>query len=235
MTDIASLTEGIKADFETLIERVDLVNSELTVIVPAKHIRQVCLMLRDQKQYHFDMLIDICGVDYLHYGKSEWETNQATRYGFERGVKRLGTEPPAFDLAAVTDSPLQRFAVVYHLLSIKHNHRIRLRTFLNDNPPVVDSVQDIWKSADWFEREAFDLYGILFDGHADLRRILTDYGFIGHPFRKDFPLSGHVEVRYDKDQERVIYEPVDIEPRVLTPKIIRSNKHPDPSVEKKNV
>jgi NADH-quinone oxidoreductase subunit C len=99
----------------------------------------------------------------------------------------------------------------------------------------VDSVQDIWKSADWFEREAFDLYGILFDGHADLRRILTDYGFIGHPFRKDFPLSGHVEVRYDKDQERVIYEPVDIEPRVLTPKIIRSNKHPDPSVEKKNV
>ena len=116
-----------------------------------------------------------------------------------------------------------RFAVVYHLLSIKHNHRIRLRTFADDAMPVVDSVISIWNSANWFEREAFDLYGIVFDGHSDLRRILTDYGFIGHPFRKDFPLSGNVEMTYDEEQKRVIYQPVSIEPRTLVPRVIRDD------------
>jgi NADH-quinone oxidoreductase subunit C len=116
----------------------------------------------------------------------------------------------------------QRYAVVYHLLSISYNCRLRLRVFAPDDDfPVVDSVIGIWPSANWYEREAFDLYGIMFTGHPDLRRLLTDYGFIGHPFRKDFPLSGNVEMRYDPDKQRVIYQPVTIEPREITPRIIR--------------
>jgi len=117
----------------------------------------------------------------------------------------------------------ERFAVVYHLLSIKHNHRIRLKVFTGGEPPIVDSVIDVWNSANWFEREAFDLFGIVFDGHPDLRRILTDYGFVGHPFRKDFPLSGNVEVRYDPEKQRVIYQPVSIEPRINQPRVIRED------------
>ncbi len=116
-----------------------------------------------------------------------------------------------------------RFAVVYHLLSIRHNHRIRVRTFVTGEPPLVDSVVDIWNGANWYEREAFDLYGIVFEGHPDLRRILTDYGFIGHPFRKDFPISGNVEMRYDPEQGRVIYQPVSIEPRMNVPRVIRDD------------
>jgi NADH-quinone oxidoreductase subunit C len=119
-----------------------------------------------------------------------------------------------------------RFAAVYHLLSLAHNRRLRVRTFATDEGfPVVPSVQDIWPAANWFEREAFDLYGIVFDGHPDLRRLLTDYGFVGHPFRKDFPLSGHVEVRYDPEQGRVIYQPVTIEPREVTPRVIREGNY----------
>ena len=118
----------------------------------------------------------------------------------------------------------ERFAVVYHLLSLKNNARLRLRVFTGDaNPPIVKSVVDIWNSANWFERETFDLFGILFEGHPDLRRILTDYGFIGHPFRKDFPLIGNVEVTYDPDKGRVVYQPVTIEPRTLVPKVIRDD------------
>ena len=116
-----------------------------------------------------------------------------------------------------------RFAVVYHLLSVKNNHRVRLRTFVDGEVPLVPSVIDIWNSANWFEREAFDLFGIVFEGHPDLRRILTDYGFIGYPFRKDFPLSGNVEMRYDPEQKRVIYQPVSIEPRMLIPRVIRQD------------
>lgn len=115
-----------------------------------------------------------------------------------------------------------RFAVVYHLLSVTRNQRLRLRVFLDDEMPIVDSVIDVWNSANWYEREAFDLFGIIFEGHPDLRRILTDYGFIGHPFRKDFPLSGHVEMRYDPEKQRVVYQPVSIEPRVNVPRIIRA-------------
>ena len=122
----------------------------------------------------------------------------------------------------------QRFAVVYHLLSLTHNWRLRLRTFAaEDDFPVVDSVNDVWGSANWYEREAFDLYGIVFEGHPDLRRLLTDYGFVGHPFRKDFPVSGNVEMRYDPDQQRVIYQPVTIEPREITPRIIREENYAD--------
>jgi NADH-quinone oxidoreductase subunit C len=119
-----------------------------------------------------------------------------------------------------------RFAAVYHLLSLAHNRRLRVRTFATDEGfPVLPSVQDIWPAANWFEREAFDLYGIVFDGHPDLRRLLTDYGFVGHPFRKDFPLSGYVEVRYDPEQGRVIYQPVTIEPREVTPRVIREGNY----------
>ncbi len=121
-----------------------------------------------------------------------------------------------------------RFAAIYHLLSLKHNWRLRLRVFAaNDDFPVLESVIDIWACANWYEREAFDLYGIMFTGHPDLRRILTDYGFVGHPFRKDFPLSGNVEMRYDPDQKRVIYQPVTIEPRVITPRIVREQNYAD--------
>jgi len=116
-----------------------------------------------------------------------------------------------------------RFAVVYHLLSVEHNHRLRLKVFVDGEPPIIDSVVGIWASANWFERETFDLFGIVFDAHPDLRRILTDYGFVGHPFRKDFPLIGHVEMRYDEEQQRVIYEPVSIEPRINQPRIIRED------------
>ena len=121
-----------------------------------------------------------------------------------------------------------RFAAIYHLLSLKHNWRLRLRVFAaNDDFPVLESVIDIWACANWYERVAFDLYGIMFTGHPDLRRILTDYGFVGHPFRKDFPLSGNVEMRYDPDQKRVIYQPVTIEPRVITPRIVREQNYAD--------
>jgi NADH-quinone oxidoreductase subunit C len=122
----------------------------------------------------------------------------------------------------------RRFAVVYHLLSFSHNWRVRMRVFASDDEfPVVDSVAGIWPSANWFEREAFDLFGIVFTGHPDLRRILTDYGFVGHPFRKDFPLSGNVEMRYDPDQQRVIYQPVTIEPREVVPRVIREENYGD--------
>jgi NADH-quinone oxidoreductase subunit C len=132
------------------------------------------------------------------------------------------------DYSGYKDQPWEgpRFAVVYHLLSIAHNHRLRVRVFCpNDDLPIVSSVTDIWPSANWYEREAFDLYGVVFDGHPDLRRILTDYGFVGHPFRKDFPLSGNVEMRYDPTQGRVIYQPVSIEPREITPRIVREEHY----------
>jgi len=180
---------------------------------------EICTALRDESEFDFASLIDLCGVDYLTYGQSEWQTNSATDSGFSRGVNREVIVPDA----GTKFSP-RRFAVVYQLLSISNNLRLRLRVFTGEqNPPVVPSLIDIWSSANWYEREAFDLFGILFDGHPDLRRILTDYGFIGHPFRKDFPISGNVEVRYDEEQGRVIYQPVTIEPRVLVPKTIRAD------------
>ncbi|WP_295880090.1 NADH-quinone oxidoreductase subunit C [uncultured Thiohalocapsa sp.] len=187
---------------------------ELTLTVPAAEIKAVCTELRDDSALRFEQLIDLCGVDYAAYGKSEWATEEASTTGFGRGVDR--------DVDLDEDDP-QRFAVVYHLLSLEYNRRLRLKVYAGGAQPMVDSVVDVWTAADWFEREAFDLFGILFRGHPDLRRILTDYGFVGHPFRKDFPLSGHVAMRYDPDQGRVVYEPVEIEPRVLVPKVIRND------------
>jgi NADH-quinone oxidoreductase subunit C len=173
-------------------------------------------MLRDDDEFAFGQLSDLSGIDYLSFGQADWQTNGASDSGFSRGV--------ASPDAVLPDDVPARFAVVYQLLSIEHNTRVRLKAYLGGEPPRIDSVVAVWPCADWYEREAFDLFGILFNSHPDLRRILTDYGFIGHPFRKDFPLEGHVEVRYDLDKKRVIYQPVTIENRVLVPKVIRDDK-----------
>ena len=154
--------------------------------------------------------MDLCGVDYLTYGQSEW-AGDASNSGFSRGRHAQGEK----------DTHQQRFAVVYHLLSVSKNYRIRVKTFVNEAEPIIKSVTGIWSSADWYEREAFDLMGILFENHTDLRRILTDYGFVGHPLRKDFPLIGEVEMRYDEELGRVLYEKVSIEPNVSVPRVIR--------------
>lgn len=192
--------------------------------VQPDHWLEVCRTLRDEEVFAFEQLTDLCGVDHLGFGQDEWETESATTGGFSRGVEGLG--PGRFDWASRPESEVieQRFAVVVHLLSIRHNKRIRLRAFARDEGmPVLPSLVDIWTSADWYEREAFDLFGIVFEGHPDLRRILTDYGFTGHPFRKDFPLIGNVTVRYDAQKKRVVYEPVEIEPRVLVPRVLRDD------------
>ena len=199
---------------------------ELTFEVPADQLVSACRCLRDDPDLRFEQLIDLTGVDYLHHGRVEWVTESASNEGFSRGRDAAG--PSATHNPATAGNPGEgsgrRFAVVYHLLSVTHNRRIRLRAWCEPGePPMLDSVVGIWSSANWNEREAFDLFGILFRGHPDLRRILTDYGFVGHPFRKDFPLIGNVEVRYDEAKGRVVYEPVAIEPRTLVPRVIRAD------------
>ena len=184
-----NLAQRLRERFGDQLARCEAVGDELTVEVPAARLLPVCQALRDEPEFAFAQLIDLCGVDYLEYGDGSWSG--------------------------------PRFAVVYHLLSVARNHRLRLRAFAEGDPPMIDSVVPVWASANWYEREAFDLFGIVFEGHPDLRRILTDYGFIGHPFRKDFPLIGNVEMRYDPDRQRVVYEPVSIEPRVNQPRVIR--------------
>jgi NADH-quinone oxidoreductase subunit C len=190
---------------------------QVVVDVAPQVLRETCLVLRDEPTFSFEMMMDLCGIDYQEYGLDEWRKQSATLSGFSRGVMEQGHRAPT------EMKPKARFAVAYQLLSIKHNHRLRLKVFVPGEHPMLDSVYDIWQSSNWYEREAFDLYGILFKGHPDLRRILTDYGFIGYPFRKDFPISGTVEIRYDAGQERCIYEPVGIVPRTLVPKVIRDD------------
>ncbi len=180
------------------VKHLESALGELTLTVAASDYHVVCQTLRDDARLGFEQLMDLCGLDY-----SEYKDGAHSKF---------------------TDGP--RFAVVSHLLSVTHNWRLRVRVFaVNDDVPLVASVNDLWNSANWFEREAFDLYGIVFEGHLDLRRLLTDYGFVGHPFRKDFPTSGHVEMRYDADQKRVVYQPVTIEPREITPRIIREDNY----------
>lgn len=222
-----------KVSFESVVRefaeqekcQLEISRHEFTFTVDSKDAISVLTQLRDRQQFQFDQLMDISGIDYLEYGKTEWKTKQATDSGFSRGVSENTFGRFTFD-----DNPIDnameeaRFAAVYHLQSVAKNQRIRVKVFCEDNElPIVDSVCSIWSSANWYEREAFDLYGIVFDGHPDMRRLLTDYGFVGHPLRKDFPLVGHVEVRFDPSQGRVIYEPVSIEPRVLVPKVIRED------------
>jgi NADH-quinone oxidoreductase subunit C len=222
------LAEQLQQRFgEILLSIVDAVG-EVTIELASENLLEVATALRDEAGFAFEILVDLCGVDYAGFGKDEWVTGESSSTGFSRGVDPASSGR----LGAVTDEPVnagshdpKRFAAVYHLLSIRNNRRLRLRVFApEDELPVVPSVISVWNSANWYEREAFDLYGIVFDGHPDLRRLLTDYGFIGHPFRKDFPLSGNVEVIYDAEKGRVVYQPVSIEPRVLVPKVIRAGK-----------
>jgi NADH-quinone oxidoreductase subunit C len=172
---------------------------EITIEVSADDYLAVVRTLRDHGELRFEQLVDICGVDYLTYGNGK-----------------------------VACEPGRRFASVLHLLSVEHNWRLRLKVFsVDDNFPVLDSVCDLWPSANWQEREAFDMIGIMYSGHTDLRRILTDYGFMGHPLRKDFPVSGYTEMRYDAEAERVVYQPVTIEPRENTPRVVREAGYGD--------
>ena len=211
---MAALAAKIEARLPGL-QRVPSLPDELCYEVQPDQLKEACLALRDSAELKFEILIDLAGIDYSEYGDTEWKTYSATATGFSRGVNRGATRAP-HDGA--------RFAVAYQLLSISLNQRVRLRSRCVDaEDPMIDSVVDVWPGANWFEREAFDLFGILFSGHPDLRRILTDYGFIGHPFRKDFPLIGNVEVRYDAEKQRVVYEPVSIEPRTLVPRVIRND------------
>jgi NADH-quinone oxidoreductase subunit C len=216
MTDLQNLSTLIQDRFSTAIAEISITNGELTVELLPQYLSETCLALRDESPFQFVQLIDLCGVDYSQYGISQWQTQETTLTGFSRAVEI----PIGEDFI-----PWQkgRFAVVYHLLSLVHNQRMRLRVFPPEETLQVDSVLDIWPSADWYEREAFDMFGIVFRNHPDLRRILTDYGFIGHPFRKDFPLIGQVEMRYDATLKRCIYEPVSIQPRTLVPKVIRED------------
>ena len=195
------LAEVLQRILSEKIVNIQTSLNEVTLTILANHVREVSEILRNDLLLQFDTLIDLCGIDYLTYGE-----NLSERNGLQN----------------------KRFAVIYHLLSVSLNQRLRLRVIAEDDElPVVESVTDIWPVANWFEREAFDLYGIVFIDHPDLRRILTDYGFIGNPFRKDFPITGYVEMRYDADQKRVVYQPVTIEPREITPHVIREEFYGD--------
>jgi NADH-quinone oxidoreductase subunit C len=220
---IAEFANHLEERFPGALVTVAEPRGEVTLDVAADGWQAAARALRDE--FGFDMLVDVSGVDYLSYGSDEWDTDVSSE-GFSRGVEGKSAGRFAWGEApnGATVSPERRFAAVAHLLSVQHNRRVRLRTFAeNDDLPVVASLTSIWPGANWFEREAFDLFGIIFEGHPDLRRILTDYGFVGHPFRKDFPLIGNVEVRYDAERKRVIYEPVSIDPRVAVPRVIRDD------------
>ncbi len=221
---IKQLQQAAEAALGDKLQSSTVAFAELTLEIAPENLLEAAAVVRDQ--LGFEQLVDLCGVDYSQYGEDEWKTNRATSSGFSRGVdgaSSLGRLKFGDELEAVSEQG-RRFAAVYHLLSYSNNQRLRLRVYAPDDDfPVIPSVSDIWAVANWYEREAFDLFGILFDGHPDLRRILTDYGFVGHPFRKDFPLVGHVEMRYDPEKARVVYEPVSIDPRVLVPRVKRDD------------
>lgn len=206
-TQLEQLTSSLQNILKDKVVSLDEQFGELTIVVRAEDILGVSGVLRDHGELDFDTLIDLCGIDYLTYGCSgDSEIDQKS------------------------DQNNARFAAIYHLLSIKNNQRLRVKVFAEDDEfPLIDSVIGVWPGVNWFEREAFDLFGIVFSGHPDLRRILTDYGFIGNPFRKDFPITGNVEMRYDADQKRVVYQPVSIEPREITPRVIREKRYGEDS------
>jgi len=192
MSRLEQLKHAVEACLGDKLLDSHLEFDELSIELAPGNIKTALTSLRDHESTRFDQLIDLCGVDYSQYTEH---------------------------LERDWDKP--RFAAVYNLQSIAHNWRLRVKTFVDGEPPMLDSVIDVWPVANWYEREAFDVMGIAFAGHPDLRRILTDYGFIGHPFRKDFPLSGYVEMRYDEEKRRVVYEPVTVEPRILVPRVNR--------------
>lgn len=229
-----AFAERLRARFPGATVEVAEPRGEVGIVFAAADWHAGCVALRDE--FGFESLIDLCGLDHLGYGSDEWDTDVSSE-GFSRGVEgrnvgrfRYGEAPSReadrFEDQVIAPVARRRFAAVAQLLSVQHNRRVRVKAFApDDDLPIVASLTDIWPVANWFEREAFDLYGIVFDGHEDLRRILTDYGFIGHPFRKDFPTTGHVEMRYDPDQRRVVYQPVTIDPREITPRIIREDNY----------
>ena len=203
-----------------LEESIDI----LTIKIHKDSLLNVMSTLKNNKELDFIQLTDICAVDYFTYGETEWGTKEATSTGYSRGIKPSSHGRIKFEHKKTKNNMDNRFCVVYHLLSISNNSRIRVKIYLSDEPPIIKSLTSLWPAANWYERETFDLFGILFEEHPDLRRLLTDYGFIGHPFRKDFPLTGNIQIRYDPTLKRIIQEPVDIVPRVLVPKVIREEK-----------
>lgn len=217
MTDkIKKLLDSIQTAFAGNVEP-EVWCDEVLLTVEKQQLIDCCQVLKFDNTLAFNQLIDLCGVDYLHYGKAQWQVGSVTETGYSRAKYELDT----------SSAMPERFAVVYQLLSLHYNWRVRLKVFLPESDLEIPSVNNIWASADWFEREAYDLFGIFFQGHPDLRRILTDYGFIGHPFRKDFPLEGRVEMRYDAMQGRCVYEDVSITNRVVIPKVIRNSVTPE--------
>ncbi len=223
--DAGTLAQRLNAHLGEKIAATHEWRGEITLEITPENWLAVAQHLRDDAEFRFEQLIDVCGVDYLGYGQVEWDTTDVTSTGFSRGVE--GESAGRFDWAnrPRTGAGHKRFAVVAQLTSIANNCRVRLRCHAHDDSlPVVPSLVPLWPIANWFEREAFDLFGIAFEGHPDLRRILTDYGFVGHPFRKDFPLIGNVEVRFDEKIGRVIYEPVtSVVPRVTVPRVLRED------------
>jgi NADH-quinone oxidoreductase subunit C len=206
--DLISLRASLQEILGDTIVRLEQSLGELTLVITPSDMLAVFKRLQSDERLHFEQLTDICGVDYSTFGS---ETSEGGAYVSDE---------------AILNPYEQRFAAVYHLLSLKSNVRLRVKVFAEDNEsPRLSSVVDIWPSANWFEREAFDMFGIVFLGHPDLRRILTDYGFVGNPFRKDFPLSGHVEMHYDPEQKRVVYKPITLEPREITPRSIREENY----------
>lgn len=217
--------EALQSHFGGKIKNLIHEFDEITIDIAPADLIEVSTTLRDKPAFAYEQLIDLCGVDYSQLGQVEWETDKPSATGFSRGVDATTMGYLTFgDELEAKDADSLRFASVMHLMSYANNRRLRVRVFAENNDfPMVASVTPVWASADWYERESFDLFGILYSDHPDLRRILTDYGFVGHPFRKDFPLIGHVEMRYDPDQKRVIYEPVSIDPRVLVPRVKRDD------------
>ena len=227
---IEALARQVDAQLQGRATRVPALATELTIEVAAATLLEAARVLRDAPGLMFETLIDVTVVDYSQFRLETWQTHSATDTGFSRA--RIAPVPAEEHAPPPRPAAGARFAVVYHLLSVSNNQRIRMRVKCEDDEePVVDSVVDIWASANWFEREAFDLFGVFFRDHPDLRRILTDYGFVGHPFRKDFPLIGNVEVRYDEEKKRVVYQPVSIEPRVLVPRVIRDDNRYNPALK----
>jgi NADH-quinone oxidoreductase subunit C len=219
-----SFTERLKARLQGRLVSVHEALGETTVELAPDAWAESARLLRDDPEFSFEQLIDLCGIDFLGYGSDEWKTTDVSSEGFSRGVEGAGPGRFTWEQRPRGNGPERRYAVVVHLMSVRFNRRLRIRCFAADNSlPTVQSLVDVFPVANWFERECFDLFGILFEGHPDLRRILTDYGFVGHPFRKDFPLSGNVEVRYDAERKRVVYEPVSIEPRVGVPRVVRED------------
>lgn len=196
-----------------------------TVVFEEENLIEVMTLFHENDLLQFEILIDIIAVDYSDFGISEWNAKNANNKGYSRGITKDSSGRYTYETSKKNhNQPKKRFAAIYNLLSVTSNFRLNVKFYCNeDDTPSLSSVTSIWSSADWYEREAYDLLGIVFTGHPDLRRLLTDYGFIGHPLRKDFPLIGNVEVNYDLDKERVVYQPVTIKPRVLIPKVIRGN------------